>query len=116
MRCGFGVGDFEGGGQHAVGFVEEGGVFAEEGEDGVADVELGADFGVGLDASVSADGVAGFGAACAETLHGPTDFGAVHAGEVACAGGFEDAGGGGFVEGGGVFEDAGVAFVGGYDL
>jgi hypothetical protein len=66
-----------------LGFVEEGGVFGEEGEDGLAFFEAIAEFGVGFDASVGADGVAGACSAGAETLNGPADLLAVHASEVA---------------------------------
>ena len=79
-------------------------------------LSLVAEFGVHLDAGVGADGIAGFGAACAETLDGPADLFAVHAGEIAGVGGGEGAGGGGLVEGGGVFEDGDVAALGCDDL
>ncbi len=90
----------------ASGSCEEGGVFGEEGGEGLTVFELVAQFGVHLDAGVGADGVAGFGAACSETLDGPAYLLAVHAGRGSrLVGRGDGAGGGGFVECGGVFED-----------
>ena len=99
-----------------MGFVEEGFVFAEEGDEGLAGNGFFAEFDVHLDTGVGADGVTGFCAACAETLDGPAHFGAVHGGEVTGGFGGESAGGVGFVEGGGVVEDGGVAVMGVHDL
>ena len=85
----WGLRDLKGFAEHGFGFVEEIGVFAEEGNEGLADFNFGAKFGVYLDAGVGADGIAWFGAACAETLNGPADLFAVHAGEIAGVSGGE---------------------------
>jgi hypothetical protein len=68
---------------------------------------------------VGADGVAGFGAACAEALDGPAGLFAVDAGEEAGGFGGDGAGGGGLVVGGGVgfaFEEGDVSTLGLNDL
>ena len=119
MQIGFGGADGVGGSEHFVGLGEEGFVFGEEGEQGLAEFDAVAQLGVDFEAGVSADGVSGFGAAGTETLDGPAYFGAVHRGEKACGFGGEDAGGFGFVEGGWIgfaFEKAGVAALGSDDF
>ena len=83
LKRGRGWCDLEGLAEHGFGFVEERFVFAEEGDEGLADFYLGSEFGVDLDAGVGADGVAWFGASCAETLDGPAYLFAIHGGEVA---------------------------------
>lgn len=74
-----------------------------------------AKFGMHLDAGMGADGIAGFGSACTETLNGPAYLFAVHGGEVSGVGGGEGARGGVEVVGGGVVEEGDVAALGGYD-
>ncbi len=101
--------------KHGFGLVEEGGVFGEEGDERLACFDFVAQLGVHLDAGVGADGVAGFGAACAETLDGPAHLFAVHGGEVSAVGCCEGAGGGRLVVRGGVVEDGDVAALDGYD-
>ena len=97
---------------HAAGFFEQGGVFGIEGEEGLAGADVVAEPGVGFEAGVGADGVPGFGAASAETLHGPAYLLAVHRGQVARARSGEDEARGGAVERCGVSQDGGVAVVG----
>ena len=102
-------GDGEGLAEHVLGLVEPCGIFGEESDDGLATLQVVAEFGVHFDAGVCADGIAGAGAAGAETLNGPSDLLAVHAAEEACLRGVYRALGGGFVLGERVFEDGGVA-------
>ena len=116
LKGGFFRGEAEGCAEHFVGLAEEGLVFAEESDKGLAGGGVFAYLDVHLDAGVGADGVSGFGAPCAETLDGPAYFGAVHGGEVAGGFGFEGASGAGFVEGSWVFKDAGVAVMGVHDF
>jgi hypothetical protein len=108
---GWGGGDVEGFEEHGVGFVEEGWVGGEEGDEGLAGGDGVAEFGMHFDAGMGADGISGAGAAGAEALDGPADLGAVHRGEEAGVGGGEGAGGGGAVEGGGAGE-GGLPFLG----
>jgi len=108
--------DVEGFAQHGFGFVEEIGVFAEESYEGLADLYFSSEFGVHLDAGVGADGVAGFGAPCAEALNGPADLFAVHVGEIAGVSGGECARGSGLMVRCGIVEDGDVAALGCDDL
>jgi hypothetical protein len=79
----WGLRDLKGFAEHGLGFVDEGLVFGEEGDEGLACFEFVTEFGVHLDASVGANWVAGFGAACSEALDGPAYLFAVHGCEVA---------------------------------
>src|SRR5712664_2529650 len=99
---GRGLRDLEGFAEHGFGFVEELRVFAEESDEGQVGFEFVPEFGVHLDAGVGGDGVAGFGAACAEALNRPAYSFAVHRGEVAGGWGGESTSGGGRVVGRGV--------------
>ena len=116
MGLGWCRSDVEGFAQHGFGFVEEIGVFAEEGDEGLTDFDFGSEFGVHLDAGVGANWVAGFGAACAKALNRPADLFAVHVGEIAGVSGGECARGSGLMVRCGVFEDGDVAALGCDDL
>src|SRR5216683_3562535 len=83
LEFGSGLRDLQGFEEHGLGFVEELRIFREESDEGLVGFEFVAELGVHLDAGVGGDGVAGFGAACAEALDGPAYFFAVHGGEVA---------------------------------
>jgi len=83
LLCGGRVREAEGFAQQVFGFVEQSGVLDEESDERVTALEVIAEFGVHLDAGVSAYGIAGVEAAAAETLNGPADLLAVHAAEVA---------------------------------
>jgi len=65
-------------------FVEEFRIFREESDEGLVGFEFVAELGVHLDAGVGGDGIAGFGAACAERWT-PAYLFAVHGGEVTAA-------------------------------
>ncbi len=106
---GWGVGDVDAVAENGFGFGEVLGVCREEGDEGLAGLEVGAEFGVELDAGVGVDGGSGGGSAGAEAVDGPADGGGIEGGEVAGVGGVEGAGGGGVVVLLGVGEDAGVA-------
>jgi len=112
----WGLRDLKGFAEHGFGFVEERGVFAKEGDDGLVGFEFVTEFGVHLDAGVGADWVAGFGAACSEALDGPAYLFAVHGCEIAGLRGVQGANDFGFVLGGWVLEDADVAILGFDDL
>src|SRR5260370_42366311 len=83
LEFGWGWRDLKGFAKHGFGLVEERGVFAEEGDEGLVGVEFVAEFGVHLDAGVGGDWIAWLGSPRSKALDGPPYLLAVHGREVA---------------------------------